>query len=111
MKIRINNYTDFSLNYRTSEDKFKMTDEEIVKLLDSYIGKRATFECSNFYGGSDVVKIWVEGYERVEKMNPYIDYIITLRCSQHIPDRYYPSLLQVGQQFGLVGPISYELLH
>ena len=110
MKIQIDNYTDFSLNYKTSEDKWILEDKEIVKLLDSYIGKKAEFKYDNFYGSSDTIKIWITGYKRIESVKPYIKYIITLQCSKDIPDRFYPSMLQIGKQLSLVAPLSYQRL-
>lgn len=116
--IQFNSSVDFSERYKTSKDIWKLTDQEITALLNVYIGQKVEFTYNNYYGSTEEVKVWVEGYKKEEAYvvmskgvrTMIYKYTVMIEASSFIPDRFYPSLLEIGKQLGLAAPISYTVL-
>lgn len=116
--IQFNSSVNFSERYKTSKDVWKLTDQEITTLLSNYVGQKATFSYINYYGSTEEIRVWVEGYKKEEAYvvmskgvrTMIYKYTVMIESSSFIPDRFYPSLLEIGKQLGLVAPISYTVL-
>ncbi len=108
MQVQIGFYpdTDFSLKYKTSKDVFKLSDKEVTDLLNSYLGKKVKYTYCSYYGGEDEVEVWVSDFQKMSNK-----YIVTISTSIPIPERFIPGLSDLGEELGLVFPISTHLIY
>lgn len=110
MKIRFSSFERFSLRYKNSKDVFKLNPIDIVTLLNNYVGKRVQFEVRDWYGFTQKANFWVSNWEEEEMGFGSVYYTVTIECSRNISDNYYPTLLQIGKQLELAGPIGSQIL-
>lgn len=116
--IQFDSSARFTERYRTRNDVWKLTDQEITTLLDNYIGQKAEFAYRDYYGNTEEVKVWVESYKKEEAYiviskgvkTMIYNYTVMINYSPLIPDRFVPGLLEIGKQLGLAAPISYTVL-
>lgn len=109
MLISFNNFSKFSYHYKTSDDIFKASSDDIKDCLSRYVNKKVSFSISNYYGYSEEVFFWVNGFECIEKYSGCVEFNVGIVSNSDIPKRFYPSLLMIGKKIGLFAPISYRI--
>ena len=106
MKIKIKACNEFVLgHYRKSFDvkpAKSFSEEQIMNALN----KSKSFNVRDWFGSVDLVTFTITNIER----DRYGHYIYTIKSSQSVNKDYFPSILEICEDYeNVVSPISYSV--
>ena len=106
MEIKIKAFYDYVLgDYIKSSDRKSVrefSEEQIMNALN----KSKSFEVRDWFGGVTTITFTITNIEK----DKYGCYIYTIKSSQIINKNYFPSILEICQDYGNVAsPISYSI--
>lgn len=107
MEIKVKAWGKFVLgHYRKSSDAKPakaFSEEQIMNALN----KSKSFNVRDWFGSVDLVSFTITNIEK----DIYGHYIYTIKSSQSIDKNYFPSILEICEDYeNVVSPISYSVL-
>lgn len=106
MEIRIKAYTEYILgHYKKSSDAKHIkafSEEQIMNALN----KSKSFNVRDWFGSIDLVSFTITNIEK----DRYGHYIYTIKSSKSINKTYFPSIIEICEDFdNVASPISYSI--
>ena len=103
MEIKVKALNEFVLgHYRKSSDAKAFSEEQIMNALN----KSKSFNVRDWFGSVDLVTFTITNIER----DRYGHYIYTIKSSQSVNKDYFPSILEICEDYeNVVSPISYSV--
>ena len=104
-RLGISPYERCSITYKTSNDYVILNEEELKSSLLNLVGKSLKQNFTNYYGSSEDVIFTVHSVEKKDWK-----FVVTISCNTNVPERFYPTLFEIAKPYGLMAPISCEIL-
>lgn len=106
MEIKVKAHNKFVLGHykKSSDAKFvkAFSEEQIMNALN----KRKSFNVRDWFGSVDLVTFTITNIER----DRYGYYIYTIKSSQSVNKDYFPSILEICEDYeNVASPISYSV--
>ena len=106
MEIKVKAHNEFVLGHykKSSDAKFvkAFSEEQIMNALN----KSKSFNVRDWFGSVDLVTFTITNIER----DRYGHYIYTIKSSQSVNKDYFPSILEICEDYeNVASPISYSV--